>query len=259
MSREALRKLRLASRILIGFGVLVTVPLGMELFGMQIPPASRYGPFCGELGSWAAMYAPSCGALQPGEGKEREKMKLIEDLEKYVPSCEQEVRDKAVMLQFLRTHEDAFLRSNLIAHVTASGWVVSDSGRVLMAYHKIYDSWAWTGGHADGDEDLLAVAIREAQEESGLGQVTPRQETPFSIEVLTVNGHEKRGAYVPSHLHLNVTYLLRGDESEPLRIKEDENAGVAWFDPEEAIRKCTEPWMAANIYRKLADKMKTVL
>lgn len=123
-----------------------------------------------------------------------------------------------------------------------------------MAYHRIYDSWAWTGGHADGESDLLRVAIREAQEESGLKTVVPVTEKPFSIEILTVDGHEKRGAYVPSHLHLNVTYLLRGDESEPLRVKEDENAGVCWFSPDEAILKCTEPWMIKRVYSKLMEK-----
>lgn len=187
-------------------------------------------------------------------------MTLTEILKAYTPYNEQEARDREAMLRFLQLHDDVFLRSNLIAHVTASGWVVNGDGtRVLMAYHKLYDSWAWTGGHADGEEDLLQVAIRECQEESGLKTVTPVMETPFSIEMLTVDGHVKRGQYVPSHLHINVTYLLRGDENEPLSVKEDENAGVSWFDREEAIQRCTEPWMAKNIYRKLVDKMKTVL
>ena len=82
--------------------------------------------------------------------------------------------------------------------------------RFLMAYHNIYDSWAWTGGHADGEADFLKVAIREAMEETGITRVTPVTEDIFSLEVLTVDGHEKKGAYVSSHLHLNVTYLLEG-------------------------------------------------
>ena len=187
-------------------------------------------------------------------------MTLIEQLLQYQPYNEQEKADLQVMLDFLSRHDDAFLRTNLTAHVTASGWVINGNGKkVLMAYHKIYDSWAWTGGHADGEEDLLSVAVREAREETGLQTVTPVMEAPFSVEILTVNGHEKKGQYVPSHLHLNVTYLLRGDDAEILTVKEDENAGVSWFDQAEALEKCSEPWMIDRVYRKLMEKCRKIL
>ena len=78
----------------------------------------------------------------------------------------------------------------------------------------------------------------------------------FSIEILTVDGHIKRGKYVPSHLHLNVTYLLEADEAEVLHIKQDENSGVAWFTLEEALEKCSEPWMIEWIYKKLNEKLR---
>ena len=82
-------------------------------------------------------------------------MKLIDEIKSYRPSCEQEERDRAVILDFLAAHDDAFLRTNLVAHMTASAWVVNPArDRVLMIYHRLYDSWAWTGGHADGDYDL---------------------------------------------------------------------------------------------------------
>lgn len=77
----------------------------------------------------------------------------------------------------------------------------------------------------------------------------------FSLEILTVDGHEKRGKYVPSHLHLNVTYLLEADEEEILRIKPDENSGVKWFTPDEALKACSEPWMIERVYRKLINKL----
>ena len=96
-------------------------------------------------------------------------MSIINDIERFVPLCEQEERDKEIMLHFLRTNDDAYLRLNSMAHMTASAWVISpDRRRVVMVYHNIYRSWSWTGGHADGDEDLLAVAMREVQEETGL-------------------------------------------------------------------------------------------
>ena len=144
-----------------------------------------------------------------------------------------------------------------MAHFTASAWVVNQTRtRVLMAYHNIYHSWSWLGGHADGEEDLLQVAVREVQEESGLKQVRPVSGEIYSMEVLTVDGHVKKGTYVSSHLHLNLTYLLEADEADVLRIKEDENSGVAWFVPEEAVTASSEPWMRERIYRKLNEKMK---
>ena len=93
-----------------------------------------------------------------------------------------------------------------------------------MAYHNLYDSWSWLGGHADGDRDLLAVSMREVREESGLTAVRPVSPHIYSLEILTVDGHEKRGAYVSSHLHLNVTYLLEADPAAPVRRKPDENS-----------------------------------
>ena len=74
-----------------------------------------------------------------------------------------------------------------------------------------------------------------------------------------MDGHEKRGAYVPSHLHLNVTFLLEADDAEPLRICEDENKGVAWFSLEDALRASTEPWFVKRIYTKLNEKLKRTL
>lgn len=187
-------------------------------------------------------------------------MSIYDEIARYEPFNEQEARDKAVILRFLEQNEDAFLRENRIAHMTASAWVVNPArDKVLMVYHKIYDSWSWTGGHADGETDLLAVALREVTEETGVTHVRPVSKEIFSLETLTVDGHEKRGEYVPSHLHLNVTYLLEADDTEALRVCEDENKGVAWFSLDEALRASTEPWFVERIYTKLNDKLKKAL
>ena len=184
-------------------------------------------------------------------------MKIVEEIKAYAPCCEQEERDKAVILAFLRKNADAFSRENLIAHMTASSWIVNpERTKVVMVYHRIYDSWSWTGGHADGETDLLAVALREAREETGLQNVRAVSKEIFSLEVLTVDGHEKRGKYVPSHLHLNVTYLLEADENESLRACEEENAGVRWFTLDEALAASTEPWFVERVYLKLNGKLK---
>ena len=133
--------------------------------------------------------------------------------------------------------------------------VSPDRQRVLLAYHNLYDSWAWLGGHADGDRDLLAVALRETMEESGLTEVQPVTPDIYSVEILTVDGHEKRGVYVPSHLHLNVTYLLEADPAAPVRCRPEENSRVGWFSLTDAPAASSEPWMRERIYHKLNAKI----
>ena len=113
----------------------------------------------------------------------------------------------------------------------------------------------WLGGHADGETDLLSVAIREVKEEAGISNVHPVSEEIFSMESLTVDGHVKKGKYVSSHLHFNITYLLEADPEEAVSIKADENSGVAWFSPEEALMRSTEPWFVEHVYIKLLKKM----
>ena len=183
-------------------------------------------------------------------------MKIVEEIKKYRPCNAQEQRDQALILDFLEKNGDAFLRSNLLAHMTASSWIVNPQRtKTLMVYHNLYDSWSWTGGHADGETDLLSVALREAREETGIEHVRPVSPEIFSLEVLTVDGHEKRGEYVPSHLHMNVTYLLEAEESDTLHICREENSGVAWFTLEEALKASSEPWFVERIYKKLNGKL----
>ncbi len=184
---------------------------------------------------------------------------LLKALTEYRPWNEQEARDRDIMLRALDASPDPFTRENEIMHFTASSWIVNrERTKVLMAYHNIYNAWAWTGGHADGDRNLLAVALREAREETGV-HAEPVMEDIYSLETLTVDGHEKRGRYVPSHLHLNVTYLLTADENEFIRAKADENAAVRWFTLEDALKNCSEPWMVARVYGKLNQKLAGLL
>lgn len=184
------------------------------------------------------------------------RQKLIQQLKEYTPFNEQEEMDKSLILNWIEHNADAFYRKNKVAHVTASAWVVNkDRSKVLMVYHNIYQSWSWLGGHADGETDLLSVAIREVKEEAGITNVRPVFEEIYSLESLTVDGHVKNGKYVSSHLHFNITYLLEADSKEAVSIKADENSGVAWFSPEEALQRSTEPWFIEHVYKKLIEKL----
>ena len=183
-------------------------------------------------------------------------MTLKEQVLAFVPQNEQEETDRLALLAWLDSGIDIYTRRCNAAHLTASAWVVSpDRTQILMAYHNLYDSWAWLGGHADGEQDLLAVALREVWEESGVSAV-PVCDQLFSVEILPVSGHEKRGEYVSSHLHMNVTFLLEANPSAPIRSKPDENSRVAWFTLDGAVAASSEPWMRDRIYRKLNEKLR---
>ena len=184
----------------------------------------------------------------------------IEALEAYSPRSEQEEADRALTLALARQDPEGILtRESLLAHITSSGLVLNPQGtKVLMAWHNIYRSWAWTGGHADGDGDLLAVALREAREETGVTEVAPLSPLPASVDILTVDGHVKRGRWVSSHLHLNVTYLLIAPEGQPLRPKEDENKEVAWLPADRLAEYCSEPEMLP-VYEKLIARARGML
>lgn len=181
---------------------------------------------------------------------------LKKQISDYIPYNEQEENDKKIMLEYMEKFDNLLTRENEVAHFTASSWVVNkERTKVLMIYHKIYDSWTWTGGHADGDKDLLYTAVRELKEETGVENVNILKNDIFSLETICVNGHIKRGKYVSSHLHLNLTYLLEVDEKESLRIKEDENNGVKWIPIEEIDKYSTEDWIKNNIFNKLVEKL----
>lgn len=187
------------------------------------------------------------------------KEKLISQILNYTPVNEQEETDKATILRWLQSDGDISVRENLDGHLTASAWVVNpERTHVLMAYHKLYGSWAWLGGHADGNWNLFRVAEKEAREESGIGRLNAVSEEPISLEVLVVTGHEKKGKYVPCHLHLNLTYLFEGNPAETLRCKPDENSGVDWIPMEELSARCNEPWFVQRIYSKLVTKAKSL-
>lgn len=187
-------------------------------------------------------------------------MDFIRQLETFCPEGAEESADHSLILRCLRQEEDVFTRQNPLVHLTASAWVVNpDRTKLLLCYHKLYDSWAWLGGHADGDRDLLQTAIREVREESGLSSVRPLSDQIFSVESLHVMGHYKRGEYVSSHIHLNATYLLEASDQEPLRIKEDENTALCWFSLDEALTVPSEKWMVEHVYKKLNLKLRRFL
>lgn len=183
-------------------------------------------------------------------------MEYIKKIKSYIPVNEQEEKDKEIILDFIEKNENVLTRENEVAHITSSGFIVNKNrDKMLMIHHNIYNSWGWTGGHADGDSDLLEVAIKEAKEETGIENVVPATDEISCIDILPVKAHVKKGKYVAPHLHLSLAYVLVADESEELKIKADENSGVAWVDIEKVLERTNEEHMK-YVYQKLINKSK---
>lgn len=186
-------------------------------------------------------------------------MNFITEISEFTPNNDQESQDKKVILGYIKQYpHNILLRSNEIAHITSSGFIMNHSlDKVLMVHHNIRNTWAWTGGHADGDANLLQVAMKEAREETGVKNVVPLTESIISIDILSVFGHLKNNKYVNTHLHLSVAYVLIASEKETLRINQDENSGVSWFP----IDKFTDVYFDNHdvyLYNKLIKRAKEI-
>ena len=181
--------------------------------------------------------------------------KVYDIINNYKCYDEREEIDKSVILEFIKNNEDVLTRNNKIAHFTATAWITNkDRNKILMIHHNIYNSWAWVGGHADGDDDFLHVARKETEEETGISNLKLLQDSIFGINIITVENHIKRGKIVNSHLHFDVEYLFEADDTEELKIREDENSGVMWVDIDKVCEYTTEEKMKP-IYKRLNDKL----
>ena len=129
-------------------------------------------------------------------------------------------------IRFVEAHADCLLRSCVPGHLTGSAWIVSsDRSRTLLTHHHKLDKWLQLGGHADGDGDLLAVALREAREESGLTRLRPASTEIFDCDrhLIPARGSE------PEHYHYDLRFMIEADPGEPLVIS-NESKDLAWIE-----------------------------
>ena len=182
---------------------------------------------------------------------------LYAEIERFIPGTAQEAADRETLLGLIGQYGLHILDRDCEAgHITCSGFILSpDMQQTLMAYHLVYQSVGWTGGHADGDPDLLGVAMREAKEETSVTKLWPLSRRILSIDALPVPAHEKRGMPVAEHIHYNVTYGLIAPVDQPVRDKPDENRSVRWLSTEEIAGCCTEPHMLP-VYDKIIERMR---
>lgn len=186
-------------------------------------------------------------------------MNYIKDISEYKPINDQEAQDKKVILDYINKFPDnILLRENEFAHITSSGFIMNkEQDKVLMIHHNIRGTWAWTGGHVDGDTDFLHVAIKEAREETGINDFSPLTNRIVALDILPVYGHVKNGKYVSAHMHLSIAYILIASEKDILRVRPDENSDVKWF----SLDKLTKDYFDSKdlyLYNKLIQKAKEI-
>lgn len=130
----------------------------------------------------------------------------------------------------LSEYANCFERTCYPGHITASAWIVSrETNAVLLTHHRKLDRWLQLGGHTDGETDVLAAALREAEEESGLRdfEAIPRSTAPAILDV-DVHTIPARGEE-PAHEHHDIRFLFRVSEAQPIRRQESESKAVRWF------------------------------
>jgi 8-oxo-dGTP pyrophosphatase MutT (NUDIX family) len=133
----------------------------------------------------------------------------------------------------LLQHRDAYQRSHLPGHLTGSAWIIDPSRQfVLLTHHAKLNRWLQPGGHADGDEDITAVALKEAVEETGLTNFRVLSESLFDIDIHPIPARNN----FPQHLHFDVRILLEANPSDSLLVSE-ESHDLAWVRVEEVTQK----------------------
>lgn len=173
---------------------------------------------------------------------------LIRFFAEYTPTAE----EKSFVAAFssLLVQQPCFERTHLPGHITGSAWI-TDAARknVLLVHHAKLNRWMQPGGHADGDENVFRVALREAEEETGLQNFKPLGDLPFDIDIHTIPARKD----FPEHLHYDVRFLFEADINEPIIVSE-ESHDVKWvtldslekFSQERSVIRMKEKLLRAN-------------
>lgn len=190
----------------------------------------------------------------------KSQLKQLEQLKQeilaYTPdSCSQKEEKEALLTALAEYGFTLFTREKEDIHITVGAFILSpDLQQTLMVDHLIYQSFCWTGGHADGEVDLWAVAEKEVREETGIKILWPYPKEILGIYRLPVPEHQKRGKTVKAHTHFVIAYGFIAPEKQKPAVKPDENKAVAWFPVAEIAVRCQEPHMLP-IYQALYEKM----
>lgn len=161
---------------------------------------------------------------------------LLQKLRAYRAQDSRDEDCRKRFIEFVESHPECCERTLAIGHVTGSAWITNrPRTRFLLTFHKKLGLWLQLGGHADSETDLLAVALREAREESGLSDITPVSDEIFDLDIHLIP--DNHGA--PQHYHYDVRFLCEADDTAPLAIS-DESYDLRWLSREEVAARTQE-------------------
>lgn len=179
-------------------------------------------------------------------------MTLLDLLTCYVPLDENDRRQAKRIREFIEADPRSFDRQNPVGHITGSAWVVDPTGtRVLLTHHKKLGKWLQVGGHADGERDVMKVALREAQEESGLTDLLPVSSEIFDVDIHPIPAHGSD----PAHEHFDVRFAFQARDTA-FKVSEESHA-LAWieirkiheFTSEESLLRMARKWRTRRIQK----------
>lgn len=194
------------------------------------------------------------------EKRNLDKCALRSWLGKHVPFDEQEMVDQETMIRLIDVFDDVVTRDNVFGHFTASAFVVNERMTdVVILRHNIFNDCVYPGGHADGEHDLLYVALKEVEEETGLVVEPMNNGEIFSIQCIPVKGHVKNGHYVSPHTHHDVAFLCvaKDEDMDKIRVLESENSEVIWVPIDHAPMDDMADWFR-DVYIRFKNKLRGV-
>lgn len=177
--------------------------------------------------------------------------KTIQIIQNYIPLYEEEIAYKEKTLQFIKENKECFERSLEIGHITASSWLLDSTGKkALLMHHAKLDIWCQLGGHCDGDSDILAVAIKETQEESGIFNILPLSQEIFDIDIHLIPSKGN----IKEHFHYDIRFLLQVQGEEDI-ISNHESKELRWISTnkselptkEKSIIRLFDKWVNLKI------------